>query len=281
MRGWIWLAVLTLSCVLVGPLRAQDAAPSAAAEAVPFELSSDFLVVVEGKVGDVGGLKFIVDTGATRSVIDEKLAAKLSLRRQKGKIMNFDRFKTTEYAEVPAIQVGPLRLWGLRVMVANLLEYSELAKGVDGIVGLDLLTSSQKFTIDYAQKKLYFELATNEIPRAVPGCFIVPVIVQGISMRLVVDSGLAEILLYEDRLQKRPRIRTQGEPETVSMGRLQGRKVVLLGVHLGHPDEPVTAVLIDRPAEPRMRSFDGYLGVASLHARRIDFDFAKMTLSWQ
>jgi predicted aspartyl protease len=245
-------------------------------------LSSDFLVVVEGQVGDVGGLKFIVDTGTARSVIDRNVVAKLHLRRHTGKIMNFDRFVPTEYADVPTFQIGPLRAQGLRVMVANLLEYSEFAKGVDGIVGVDLLSRSRKLGIDYEKKRLYFELTPNEISGPVPRCFVVPVVVQGTTMRLVVDTGLAEILLYSNRLQKYgSRIRTEGEPETVRMGRIHGRKVALPGVQLGGPDETITAVLIDKPAEPAMLALDGYLGVASLHASRVDFDFGKMTLRWQ
>jgi Aspartyl protease len=283
MRGWIRLAMLgTIGCVLIGPLRAQDLVPSETAAAVPFELSSDFLVVVEGQVGDVGGLRLIVDTGATRSVIDRKVALRLHLRRHIGRVMNFDRFVPTEYADVSAFQMGPLRAHGLRVMVANLLEYSEFAKGVDGIVGLDLLSRSQKFTIDYEKKRLYFELTPNEISRPAPGCFVVPVVVQGTTMRLGVDTGLADILLYGDRLQKYGgKIRTEGEPEPVMMDRIEGMKVALPGVQLGGPEEAVTVVLIDGPAEPTMAALDGYLGIASLHANRIEFDFAKMTLRWQ
>jgi len=101
-------------------------------------------------------------------------------------------------------------------------------------------------------------------------------------MRLGVDTGLAEILFYGDRLKKyEGKIRTEGEAKTVMMGRLEGRKVALPGVRLGGPQEVVTVVLIDGPAERTMPGLDGYLGIASLHANRIDFDFAKMTLRWQ
>lgn len=282
MCGWIRLAVLGIGCVAIGPVRAQDSAPSETAAAVPFELASDFLVVVEGQVGDVGGLKFIVDTGATRSVIDRKVAAKLHLRRHTGKIMNFDRFVPTEYADVSDFRMGPLRAHGLGVMVANLLEYSDFAKRVDGIVGLDLLTRSQKFTIDYEKKTLYFELATNEISRLVPGCFVVPIVVQGTTMRLGVDTGLADILLYGDRLKKYgSRIRTEGEPKAVTLGRIEGTRVALPGVQIGGPEEVITALLINGPDDQTMSELDGYLGVASLHAKRIEFDFAKMALRWQ
>jgi hypothetical protein len=46
---------------------------------VPFDLVSDFLVVVKGGIGNLDDLKFIVDTGATWSVIDRKVAERLLL----------------------------------------------------------------------------------------------------------------------------------------------------------------------------------------------------------
>src|SRR5262249_33725943 len=154
----IRLAMFWMGCALIGPLRAQSSVPSETSAAVPFQLTSDFLVVVEGQVGDIGGLKFIVDTGATRSVIDRKLAGKLHLRRHVGKIMNFDRYIPIEWADVPDLRMGPLRAADLRITVVDLAEYSEFTKTVDGIIGLDLLSRTDKLTIDYSEKRLYFEL---------------------------------------------------------------------------------------------------------------------------
>jgi hypothetical protein len=282
MRGWIRLAVLGIGCALIGPLRAEDSAPFETSVPVPFQLASDFLVVVEGQVGDVSGLKLIVDTAATRSAIDRKLATKLHLRRHTGKIMNFDRYIPIEWADVPELRMGPLRAADLHIMVVDLAEYSEFTKTVDGIIGLDLLTRTDKLTIDYGEKRLYFELRANGTSRPAIGCFVVPIVVQGIALRLGVDTGLSDILLYGDRLKGRPRkIRTEGEPKAVMMGRVRGKRVTLPGVQLGGPEEPITAVLIDGPAKPTMQGLDGYLGIASLHPNWIEFDFAKMTLRWQ
>jgi predicted aspartyl protease len=282
MRGSIRLAVLGIGCALIGPSRAQDSAPSKTPVAVPFQLASHFLVVVAGQVGDVSGLKFIVDTAATRSVIDRKLAAQLDLRRHTGKIMNFDRYIPIEWADVPELRMGPLRATDLRIMVVDLAEYSEFTKTVDGIIGLDLLSRTDKLTIDYGEKRLYVELRAKGTSSPAIGCFVVPIVVQGIALRLAVDTGLSDILLYGDRLKRRPlKIRTEGEPQAVVMGRVRGKRVTLPGVQLGGPEEPITVVLIDGPTEPTMLGLDGYLGIASLHPSRIEFDFAKMSLRWQ
>jgi predicted aspartyl protease len=280
--GRILCAMLAIGCTYLGPVEAQELEPSETAMAIPFGMASDSLVVVEGRAGNVGGLKFIVDTGATRSLIDKKIASRLQLQRHAGQIMNFDRSIPIEWAELPELQVGPLRAAGVRVMVVDLPKYSEIANGFDGIVGLDLLSRSEKFTIDYSKKRLYFEPSVNGSARPVPGCFVVPIVVQGLVMRLGVDTGVSGIMLYGDRLKKRlVKMRTQGEPKAVTMGRIAGTRVTLPGVQLGGPEEAITVTLIKGPEEGIMPGLDGYLGVAALHANRIEFDFAKMVLHWQ
>ena len=111
---------------------------------------------------------------------------------------------------------------------------------------------------------------------------MVPVSVQGTTMRLGVDTGLANILLYGDRLKKYGgKIRTEGRPRSSTLGGIKGTNVSVPGVHVGGPEEVINAILIDGPGERILPGLDGYLGVASLHARRVEFDFAKMTLRWR
>jgi hypothetical protein len=122
----------------------------------------------------------------------------------------------------------------------------------------------------------------NGSARPVPGCFVVPIVVQGLVIRLGVDTGVSGIMLYGDRLKKRlVKMRTQGEPTAVTMGRIAGTRVTLPGVQLGGPEEAITVILIKGPEEGITSGLDGYLGVAALHANRIEFDFAKMVLRWQ
>lgn len=277
----IMCAVLAIACTSLVPMQAQQSDLSPAG-AIPFDIASDFLVVVEGRAGNVGGLKFIVDTGATFSVLDKKIAIGLQLPQHAGQVLNFDRSIPVQWAELPELQVGPLQAKGLRVTVVDLSKYSNIAKGVDGIIGLDLLSRSDKFIIDYSEKRLYFELAVNGSVRPVPLCFVMPIVVQGLVIRLGVDTGVSDIVLYGDRLKKRlAKIRMEGEPKAVTMGRIAGTKVTLAGVQLGGPEKAVTTILISGPEGRIVPGLDGYLGVAALHANRIEFDFAKMVLHWR
>lgn len=65
------------------------------------------------------------------------------------------------------------------------------------------------------------------------------------------------------------------------MGRIKGTKVALPGVPIGGSEEVVPVVLIDGPSEHTMPGIDGYLGTASMHANRIEFNFTEMVLWWQ
>ncbi|MGA8274488.1 MAG: retropepsin-like aspartic protease [Candidatus Sulfotelmatobacter sp.] len=260
---------------------------------LPFDLRSDFLVVVNGQVGELTGLKFIVDTGSSYTVLDQKVAEKLRLPRRPGKITNFDRNIPVEWVDIRDLRAGPIRAAALSVMVVNLAEYSALAGNVDGIIGLDLLSKGRKLIIDYERRVLSFDLDKNEVGENEASehppslYFAVPVVVQGLRMLLFVDTGSRDMLLYKDRLHKGlPNVRVVGEPEEGAIGRLRATQVNLpgvniLGVDMAGPERVATVFLIDGPEHGDPFGVDGYLGPASLHAKRIEFDFAASKLRWQ
>ena len=284
MRHWMLLAgraVLVLGILSTSHLHAQDL--STVSPTIPVELVSDFLVVIRGQIGDLDGLKFIVDTGATHSAIDRKVADRLHLQRRAGEVMNFDRHIPVEWADIPELRVGPIRAKAVRVMVIRLAEYSVLAENVDGIIGLDLLSRSKKFTIDYEKRTLSFVLADEAAgDRAFSGCLVLPIVIQGLPIHLLVDTGFQGILLYKDRLRKRlPKMRTEGESTKVALGRLRATQVKLAGVQITGPAVVTTVWLMDGPDKGALPGLDGYLGPASLRAKRIEFDFDARILRWQ
>src|ERR1700757_1960990 len=89
MRGhWFWVLVLLTVGMPAGQPAAwgfsgggtRGAGPERPAKsAVSFELYRDYLIVVRGTAGPVKGLNFLLDTGATPSVLDPRLAGKLHL----------------------------------------------------------------------------------------------------------------------------------------------------------------------------------------------------------
>jgi predicted aspartyl protease len=276
-------SALVLGFLFASLVDAQDLGNSPARLTIPFELHSDFLVVVNGQIGDLEGLKFILDTGASYTLIDRKVADRLRLRRRPGKITNFDRDVPVDWAQVPNLRIGPLQTGVFRVMVAKLGDYSEFAENVDGIIGLDLLGRSKKLFIDYEKQTVSWELLSDGAGgRPSPTYFAIPFVVQGFPMHLVIDTGFQGILLYKDRLRKGlPELRTEGEAIEVGLGRLQTTQVKLPGVHLFGPEMVATVYLTDGPETGDPPGIDGYLGIASLKAKRVEFDFAARVLRWQ
>jgi hypothetical protein len=168
------------------------------------------------------------------------------------------------------------------VAVKKLDEYSELAAGVDGIIGLDVLSKTKKVFINYETQEISFELAHATDGRTSPRCFIVQLAVQGLPVRLLLDTGFEGILLYRDHLRKGlTELRTEGAEVNMRMGRLQAKRVKLPGVRIFGSESVQTVFLVDGPQSNEMSGLDGCLGLASLHAKLVEFDFAAKELRWQ
>jgi predicted aspartyl protease len=276
---------LLLATALTAKIDAQGLAqahPQTRASLIPFEMLSDFVVVVQGQVGDLDGLRFILDTGSSHTVIDRRVADRLGLKRIPGRVTNFDRYIAVEWADVPQLRFGPIHAVPFRVMIANLSEQSDFAQEVDGILGMDLLSRGTKLAIDYERKLISIDMEPqSRAGEPTPNGFVVPVVVQGVPMRLLVDTGFRDILVYKERLRTGlPNLRTEGEPKKALIGRLQATQVNLPGVQLFGREAVTPVFLIDGP-NTDVGAVDGYLGPTSLHAKRLELDFASKVLRWQ
>jgi predicted aspartyl protease len=167
--------------------------------------------------------------------------------------------------------------------VIDLARYSRYGKDVDGVVGLDLLTRSEHLSIDYDRRILSFQLASGRPDERLPvRGFKIPIAVQGAAVQLLVDTGFQGILLYRDRVRKQlPKMRTEGEPKEVLENGVRATEVRLPGMRIGGSDQVRTVFLIDGPDQGDLPGVDGIFGAASLHAKRIDFDFTHMVLHCQ
>jgi len=286
MHRWMRIAsgtTIVLGMISTSPTRAQDVVGSSVSLTMPFELDSGFLVVVNGQIGNLRVMRFILDTGATSSEIDAKVADRLRLPRSSGKVMSFDRRIPVEWTEIPEFRVGPIVANALRVMVIDLARYSRYGKDVDGVVGLDLLARSEQLSIDYDRRILLFQLANGRRDERTPvRGFKIPIVIQGAPVQFLVDTGFRGILLYRDRVRNQlPRMRTEGEPKQVVESGMRTTEVRLPGMRIGGSDQVRIVFLIDGPGRGDLPGVDGILGAASLHAKRIDFDFTHMVLRCQ
>lgn len=273
----------------VGNVQAQQnsaTASPAGTAAIPFRLVDGFLIEVEGGIGQLEGLKFILDTGATYSFVDRRIANRFSAARRSEKVFNFDRFAQVDWMEFPDVHFGPVEVRNVSMMVTDLAEASSLVPDADAIIGLDLLKTASELDILYDSKTVLLNPG-NAMAQSAPvsdraRCFTVQVMIQGHPIELIFDTGLEGIVLYEDRIRKHiPDIRFADVRTNAHEGRLRGKIARLPGLRLGGPESAEEVFLVPGPRTNLLPDIDGFLGTAPLKANRIELDFVGQALRWK
>jgi predicted aspartyl protease len=253
---------------------------------LPIRLYRDYLVVVEGNIGNLEKLSFLIDTGASPSVIDQRIATALGLQRTAGTMDLANKIVWTELATLPLMNVGPARAQNLSVFVQDLSSIEKaLGRRIDAIVGLDVLGKSS-FSIDYKAKRLHFGSLTRSrstVSFEVDTTFvIVAVQLQNRSVRLLVDTGSSALVLFQSRA-KGPFSPLPGRMSKATSlgGDVQRQAVEISGLRLGKEDfGPLIGFMVADHGDER-RNFDGLLSVRGLHLEEIGFDFENHEISWK
>src|SRR5215471_11703790 len=248
---------------------------------IPFQLRSDFLVVVEVKVGSLAGRKFILDTGTTHSVLDRKVADALSLPREEAAVLNFDRRVKIGWSNVPELQIGPLRFRNLRMMVSPLAESSEYADGIDGIIGLDVLRFCQRVRINFDQRilTLSFGRANSRKDADETQAFLVELNVQGQQLRLILDSGLRDVVLFRNRIRNNaPHLKLGKKSWVGHEGWMEGRFTQLKGIRVGSKESEALAFVIPNAPQALPANIDGFLGIRALNSSLVELNFEVRSL---
>lgn len=284
------LRYLLLVSIFLPVLAAQASAqaeprvsPPDTVTSIPFDLRDGFLVVVEGRIGPIEHLRFILDTGSTQTVVAQKIADQLSLERQRSSLISFTQRVEADWAQIPSIQVGPIEISAVRMRVGDLGRYSDFARDVDGIIGMDLLYKCSKILIDYQGRTVRFQLrrVSEEQSFKNSNGLLVPLQVQHQFVRLLVDTGFQGILLYEQRLLARLHHIEVSETDNVRIGRLSGRRGVLAGLRIGSDESKVPIFLIGGRTDAVPAGIDGYFNPRALKAQKIELNFEQMRLRWQ
>ena len=284
---YIFRSFLTLwLLLLINITRAQEGpgvAQQLVSQPIPFQLTAGFLISVRGRIGEMDGLQFILDTGATNSVVARRIAKKLGVVRHADRVFSFQKYVEVERAEFPEVQFGPVKAENVSLLVADLIKTSEFAGRADAIIGLDLLCQSGDLRIDYDTETVAFlvpAISTNSVQgRRKPFCLTTQLIVQGQPVNLLIDTGMEGILLYENRLRRRiPDLRLEGKTRNAQMGWVQGKATTLPGIRWKDSETAMSVLLTGGPSEDVMPGIDGFLGTASLKARQIEFNFERNTV---
>jgi hypothetical protein len=280
-----WLSVACMF-LFVDQIQARQnpAVPSARTGAIPFQLVGGFLIEVEGGIGHLEGLNFILDTGTTDSVVDQRIADRFSAARRSGKVFNIDRFVSVDRMEFPDVHFGPVAVHNVSMRVTELSKFSNLIPNADAIIGLDLLKTASKLDILYDSKMVLLtpRNAIREDTSERSKCLTVQVIIQDHPIELMFDTGLEGLLLYEDRIRKHiPDLRLADVRKNAHEGRLRGKIARLPGLRIGGPESDAEVFLIPGPRGDMLPDIGGVLGTAPLKANRIELDFAGKALRWK
>jgi predicted aspartyl protease len=261
--------------------------PSEAANELPMELYGGYLVVVQGSIGDFHGLKFLLDTGATTTTIDRKLAEQLHLASRPGHVISFDKAVPVKWSTVPELDFGPEHFSDVPVVVQDMSYFLTTGVHLDGLIGWDLLRRGS-FRLDFARKRVIFGATEQQVEgRAAPmrcdALFLtVQVELNGRSMSMIADTGMLGTAFYEGSVQA---MRETYKPQAYVIGRsiggaVKSRTVIVPRLRLGTQDLDREVSLVERPDSDSLRGIAGYLGMSSLEAKVIAFDFERNQLRW-
>jgi predicted aspartyl protease len=281
----VLLGTLLLSVVCgaaVGGTRTQLASNEMA-----IEVYGGYLAVGRGSVNNADNLRFLLDTGASSTAIDRRVAERLGLPGQPAKVINFDKTVALEWTEVQEMTFGPERIRNVRVMIEDLGYLRSTGVHVDGVIGLDQLRR-QSFLVDYARESVVLGPTATEGMRGVPmradaKSLRVEVELDQRPVWMVADTGARGIVLYEDTVKDLlANYRVEGRTGVVGLGGpLENRTAIVSRLRLGGQDLDREVVLISAPGAKRLSGVSGYLGLASLDAKQVAFSFETNQLLWR
>jgi Aspartyl protease len=253
---------------------------------LPIRLYWGYLVIVEGSIGNVHKLNFLVDTGAYPSVVDQKIARDLGLAEQPGRVNLSNTSVQTRLVVLPSLLLGPVHAEALPVLTED-LSFLQKALGhkVDAIVGLDVLGKSS-FTINYRTKEMLLG-PVERLTFSAPFDTDAPIVTirtkfQDQQLRLVVDTGGPDLMLFQSRMPSSASFQELGTEKAADVsGSFQRRKVQIPEVFLGKETigSQIASVVDDRKDEGD--NFDGVLGVRGPQFWKIAFDFEHRRFSWE
>jgi predicted aspartyl protease len=289
-----WLSVL-LSFVLTGQPFAmgyQEAEPQPAMAdqamtgTVSFDLYHGYLIVARGAAGPLKGLAFLLDTGASPTVLDPRVARKLHLEQLPASISVLGGSVQAQTAIVPSLSFGPMQRENVSVLIEDL---SFLGKAVpvriDGVIGLDVLGQGA-LAIDYASREIHFG-PSRALPNSIPlrmkdGLAIVDAEVNDVPAHLLFDTGASSLILFARAMAGKVtdlKISTVQRPPD-KIGEFERKQVSLHSLRLGKAEFGQEPAFVVPDGSHDARAFDGLMSPAALGITRVVIDVGRGKLAF-
>lgn len=193
--------------------------------AVPTRIDRIGRIVVPVMINGQGPFRFIVDTGASHSVVSPALAAKLGLTPTPEAAILVNGITGT--AQVPGVTIAKLQAGDLAIEDTNFpVVWAPLMAGADGILGAAGL-SAQRLLVDFDHNKVVLSPAASGTPsgfakiaarRLDGGLIAVKARVGRIDTIAIIDTGSERTLgnlALRDALNQQPRPGMEAHVTTV------------------------------------------------------------------
>jgi predicted aspartyl protease len=250
-------------------------------DTVHFDLYRDYLIVVRGSAGPLKGLNFLLDTGASPTVIDRQVAEKLHLDQLPASIAVVGGSVEAAQAVAPTLELGPARRDNFQVLVEDLSFFQKaLPVRIDAVVGLDLLGQSA-FEIDYAARQIRFGAVTplkNSLPlRLQAGLPIVEAELNHLPVHLLLDTGASSLILFEPSTPRpaSPMRVSEVRPTPGTIGEFERKQVWLDSLRLGEAEFGKEPAFLVKGAGDARQNFDGLISPAVLGITRLSVDLGR------
>jgi hypothetical protein len=253
-----------------------------ASNLIKFETRHGFLMVVTASAGGLDRLSCLVDTGATKTMLDRRIAQKLRLKIEHRKTINLDRQTDVEWGKVNHFKLGDLEVRDFDVMIGDLGKFSEFAAGLDAVIGMDFLQLNDKIEFDYLTNAITFHPSSDSGTRQASTltAMTLDLYSSGQRIHLLLDSGIHGLFLYEDRLRSHDIKLNFEETVDAQESRIHGRSANI-PLRVGTKSEDAQVFLIEHAPPGLPPTIDGYIGMDALHANWIELDFVAPAIRWR
>ncbi len=251
---------------------------------VPFELYQRHLIVTRGSIGPLNGLRLLIDTGTIPTMVDRRIARKLHLRTEPSMLVAFGRTVAIHATTLHGFRIGTREAVSVPAGVGD-LSYLRGVR-VDAIVGLDVLARNS-FSIDYRKRVLNFSRGPIAGESLAPLELVWPFVtvqmtVSGHPVRLLVDTGSSDVVLFKSRMPAFLSEAARSGEKIVhyASGPARLRRLELRQTHIGgRAWDSLPAWALDRSTDGYPPGIDGVLGVPALGCQEVRFDFERNVLS--
>jgi predicted aspartyl protease len=248
---------------------------------VKFDLYRGYLMVARGSAGPVKGLTFLLDTGASSSVLDPQLARRLHLQRLPASISVLGGSVQAEKSVAPSLNVGLMQRENVPVLIEDLSFLQKaLPVRVDAIIGLDVLGQTA-FVIDYATREIHLG-SLPALPDAIPlhmagGLAILDAQVNNLPARLLLDTGASSLFLFARSTPGAiSDVRVSAvQQSSNTIGDSERKQVKLRSLRLGTTEFAQEPAFLVPDGSNGGHPFDGLISPAGLGVKRVAIDLAR------